>query len=263
MKKQISWTYNIAFFLIIICMIPIMNFNNIFMDLIVCIAIITILIDAFMTLKNYRWYKEEDRFIKSLKEEINIFYDELHKYFAEDKSYPDNDLDINISGYKQILQHTDINEYDYEIFITKGAIECFPHPRYWITIFAPKDIAHEYPFIIDLNVLRNEADRNMEFIKVLSKYRPIILGKEDKGFDNYRPYNFYTIEDDGRMGSTIVADKRQVYFSYIPKSKLSITDDLIVKNRVSNKIQRRIEYKVVKRKDRLANEETKLYGEDN
>ena len=242
--NDLTWLHNIALTIIAILLIPIINLNNKYMLGIVITIFLMFLIDALVTIKDYINIKQEEKYIKSFYANINEFYDEMHNYFSKFKGYPDdNDFDIAVLIYQALKDHTDIVEFGYEIHITKGSVKNYPHPRYWITVFAPSDINHLYPFIIDCNSLRNEANRSIDFKKVLKIYRPKIISKFDKDFKKYKIYTFYEFED-GTFSRTCIENKRFVYYTQIRENQLSITDkkviDNIIKNKISNKIYERL-----------------------
>lgn len=240
--KTNSWLYNVAFACIALLMIPNFSYQDYFQVGILTIIGIVLIADIFITLRKYSFYRDEAKYIKSLSKEIRKFYVPMHKYFAEHyKEYPDNSTDIVTVAYRMLLSRTDINVFEYSIYITKGAVSNMPHPHYWLTIFAKWDVNFEYPFIIDVNALRYLADRSIPFDKVMKTYKEKILGVHDKEFKNYRPYTFFVL-DTSNSKPIMVANnkKRLVYFANVPESKLPITDykeiDKIVSEKTSSSI---------------------------
>lgn len=238
--KEISWLYNIAMFAIIVLMIPIIDFNNKYMVGIVGVISFTLIIDFVKSIMNFIWFRQEERYIKSLDEVINRFYKIMHEYFAKnDKNYPDNSYDIASVFYRFLINNTDMIEYDYEIYITKGAVCNLAHPHYWITLFSKDDTEHKYPFIIDPNQLRYKADRNMDFNKVLKKYKTLILSIRNKEFKNYRPFTFMEFEEN--TNRSITTRNRTVYMAPISIKNMSNIDYNNINNLLSEKIKRSID----------------------
>lgn len=242
--KEISWLYNIALFGIILLMIPIIDFSNKNMLYIVGIISITLLIDLVKSIMNFIWFKQEENYIKSFDEVINRFYRVMHEYFAKnDKTYPDNSYDIISVFYRLLINNTDMIEYDYEIYITKGAVCNLANPHYWITIFSKDDYEHKYPFIIDPNQLRYKADRNMSFNKVLNEYKTLILSINDKEFKNYRPYTFMEFEEN--TNRSITTRNRTVYIAPISIKNVSNIDYNNIDKLLSKKIKKSIERNII------------------
>lgn len=244
MKKDMSWLYNIALAAICILLIPSFNYQDPFMIAILAIVIIAIGSDIIKTLKWHFRYTSELKYIKSLTNQIHSFYIPMHRYFAENyRKYPDNTEDIVNVAYRMLLNKTDMNENDYTIYITKGAVDSLAHPHYWLTVFAKWDLTYSYPFIIDVNSLRYKADRNMSFDKVMQTYKETILGVNDKEFKNYRPYTFFQLDISASKPIVIGNDKKKlVYISTISEDKLPITDYKEICKIISKKINSSITY---------------------
>jgi len=237
--KEGNFIYNIGFFLVTISMIPYLKFNNPYMAITFGLLASILVIDSFFFSIKYFKFINEKKYAQSFLNNINEFYDEMHTHFATtEKSYPDNGFSIAQMAYKQLMYRTDCIENEYRVYITKGAVKGFPHPHYWLTLFAISDVYFEHPFIIDVNTLRFKANRNMKFDNVMKEFRPIMLSETDKEFKNYHPFNFFET-DESPMRYTKVHG-RTVYFSSIEEDKISKTDFKAINDAVSKKISNNI-----------------------
>ena len=244
MKKDMSWLYNLALAAICILLIPVFSFNDHAMIAILAITVLVIGTDIIRTLKWYIRYRSELKYIKSMSTYIHQFYIPMHRYFAENyREYPDNSTDIVAVAYRMLLDKTDINENEYTIYITKGAVDSIAHPHYWLTIFAKWDLTYSYPFIIDVNSLRYKADRSMSFDKVMQSYKETILGVHDKEYKTYRPYTFFQLDISSHRPVMVGNDKKKlVYISTVTEDKLPITDYKEVSKIVNKKINSSVTY---------------------
>lgn len=238
-RKNISSIYNYVLLAIIILLIPIIDFNNKFMVAIVGVIAATLLVDGIITLKNFIWFKQEERYIKSLTNQIDSFYNPMHIYFSNTyKNYPDNSYEIASAAYMLLLGSTDMNENEYKVFITMGAIGDLGRPFHWITAFARDDYYYEYPFIIDVNTIMHKANRNVPFDEVLKTYRPVIISVNDKEYKNYRAYQFMEVEDDEHRSTLI--NKREVHIKTIEEKNISSVDVKLIRDSMNTTLRNNI-----------------------
>lgn len=243
MKKTLSWQHSIFIAIIAILLAPSMDYTKPNLVVLMVLLLAVFVYDIASSLMQYSIFKQNEKYIKSLREELNKSYRYIHEYFAKiSKEYPDNSYDIAAATYKLLMNNTDMLENEFEVYITKGAVKDFPHPHYWLTIFSFEDPEHLHPFIIDVNALRYEADRDTPFKEVLRNYKMKILSETDKEYKNYRPYSFMEYMESTIRCIKIGTQSRPVYVSTFTDKDISDLDWSEINKRYKQRIKANINH---------------------
>lgn len=194
--------YSITTALLFMLLITMIKMRTLFIIptlIVVGFELVVITIDLLVYFIDYMHYNNIAKKIKVVATTaIDKFYIPLHKEFAKAEDYPDNGFDITYTG-KMLLEDHDLDYLNnMSIFITKGDVNGYSKHHYWLTIFDPKDLYYEHPFIIDFNTIAHTIkDRTMPFKKVLRSTFAGIYSEKDKEFKNYKPLEFLIDIDKG------------------------------------------------------------------